>query len=483
VKLAASVHPFLSLAAVVAAFAAASRPALAVQEGGDKPAAQSEGKPDESKDKDDKKKKEEDRWFAVVHGDVYTGTGAVLRDATVLSHNGVIEAIGHEIDLPPKTETLDATGLRVYPGLVAINSVGLIGGGAGDFADTVDPFNSRMVLALASGLTTTGQSNAALKLKRREIEGVLMREKYLATVSYGGSGKREWIEKFDKAGRYLREYRDWEEKKKEQKDLKEPPATGVDSTARAILEGKVLARFNASTREDLLDVARLAQRYGFRPVIDGCVEGWAVADELGRAGAYAVITPRDRRDKEEQLVRSGGSSIENAALLHRAGVQVCVTPSAVAVDLGGIAGRDILHLTIEAGFAIRGGLSEQAALESITIVPARILGVSHRVGSLEAGKDCDLIVTDGDVLHYQTLVQYTVVEGKLVYDKSKELYFAHIRPRPVATLAPEARQDPGEKKEEVAAETEGPKPEGPKPEEPKPEEPKPEPKPEPPKDG
>jgi hypothetical protein len=228
-----------------------------------------------------------------------------------------------------------------------------------------------------------------------------------------------------------------------------------------VLEGKVLPRFNASSREDILDVARLAQRYGFRP---GDRRMRRRLDRRGRARSrrrYAVVTPRDRRDKEEQLVRAGGSSIENAAKLHAAGVQICVIPSSVGVDLGGIAGRDILHLTIEADFAVRGGLSEQAALESITIVPARILGVSHRVGTLEVGKDCDLIVTDGDVLHYQTLVQYTVVEGKQVYDKSQELYFAHIRPRPTAAVAPEERHDTGEhveeKKEDAKAAEEGEK--------------------------
>lgn len=449
--------------------------------------AQDGDKKDDKKDEAAKDKKDEkkDEWFAVTGGDVYTGTGAVLRGATVLAKNGVIEAIGHEVEIPAEAKTLDATGQRVYPGLVAINSNGLFGMAAGDFADSVDPYNQRMLLALASGITTAGQSNTALKLKRRDIKNVVLRERYLATLSFSNSnpsGKREWVEKFDRAARYLREYRDWEEKKREQKDLKEPGSSGVDSTAKAILEGRVLARFNASNREDLLEIARLAQRFGFRPVIDGCVEGWTVADELGRAGAYAVITPRDRRDKEEQLVRDGGSSIENAAILHRSGVQVCVIPSTTGVDLGGIAGRDILHLPIEAGFAVRGGLTDQAALESITIVPARLLGVSHKVGSLEKGKDCDLIVLDGDVMHYQSLVQYTVVEGKIAYDKSAELFYAHIRPRPSDQLAPEARQDKGETDEkpaEGAKETPGDKPE----ESPKPEE-KPEDKPdEKPKDG
>jgi hypothetical protein len=130
--------------------------------------------------------------------------------------------------------------------------------------------------------------------------------------------------------------------------------------------------------------------------------------------------------------------------LYSRGVQVAIVPASKGVDLGGIAGRDIMHLPIEADFAVRGGLPESAAIAAITIVPARILGVDHRIGTLEVGKDCDLLVMDGDLLHYQTLVQYTVVDGKQVYDKEAELWFAHIRPRTTASLAPETRVDPGE---------------------------------------
>ena len=110
------------------------------------------------------------------------------------------------------------------------------------------------------------------------------------------------------------------------------------------------------------------------------------------------------------------------------------------INLGGIVGRDIMALAIEADFAIRGGLPEDAALASITTTSARILGVQHRVGSLEIGKDCDLIVVDKDLLHYEAFVQWTVVDGKVVYDKQKELYFAHIRPRPETALAPETHR-------------------------------------------
>lgn len=402
----------------------------------------------EEEEEDEEDEEDKDRYLAIVGADVYTGSGAVLRRATVLSKNGKIEEIGYEVDVPEEARVVEAQGFRVYPGLVAVSSSGLLGGSS-DFENSVDPFNSRMILALGGGITTTGQGNSAAKLKRFEIEGVVLNDKVFASFSWSNrspSGKRSTREKFQKAAEYLRGYRTWEVEVKKDKKLKEPSKKGVDSSALSVLKGTTRAKFRASDRDELLGIAHLAQEFGFQPVIEGAVEGWTVADELGRAGATVVLTPRTRRTKSELLSTSGGSSIENAAILHGAGVQIAIVPQSKGVDLSGIVGRDILHLPIEAGFAIRGGLSEQAAFEAITIVPARILGIAHRVGSLEVGKDCDLIITDGDILHYETFVQWSVVDGKVVYDKEKELYYAHIRPRPPVDteLAPESKVDPGE---------------------------------------
>ena len=319
-----------------------------------------------------------------------------------------------------------------------------------------------MVLGLATGITTTGAGSSVVKLKRFSVEGAVINEKIFSSFSWSNNnprGKGELREKLVAATRYLREYREWQRKVKDDKDLPEPNKRGVDNTVLAVLQGEQSAKFVANDRDELLGIARLAQEFGFRPVIEGCQEGWTVADELGRAGTRVIVTPRDRRSKDERLASEGGASIENAAILHKAGVPVAITPATEGVDLGGLVGRDIMHLPLEPGFAVRGGLPERAALESITIVPARILGVSHRVGSLEVGKDCDVIVTDGDVLHYKTFVQWAVVDGKVAYDKEKELFFAHIRPRPEAPApqkidagetppAPEAKTDDAEKKEE-----------------------------------
>lgn len=425
--------------------------ASAMQDEGGTPAEGAEGE-DEDEPED-----ESSQWFAVVGGDVCTGTGAVLRGATVLARSGKIREIGYGVFVPEEAEVLDATGYRVYPGLVATSSFGLFGG-SGDLEDSVDPFSDSMTLAVAAGITTAVNGNQVAKLKRGEIKGLVVNSNAFTSMSYNTSSpasKRSTREKFQKAAAYLRKYRQWEIDKRSDKDLKEPKKTGIDTNTLAVLRGEVRASFNANERTDLLEIARLAQEFGFRPIIRGCREGWTVADELGRAGAMAIVTPRDRRSKNEAVVSDGGSSIENAAKLHAAGVPVAVIPGSAGVSLGGIVGRDIMHLTTEAGFAVRGGLSNEAALASITIVPARLLGVDHRIGTLEVGKDCDLIVTDGDVLHYQTFVQWAVVDGKEVYDKEKELYFAHIRPRPEPALAPETKLDAGENPPEEAAAEEG----------------------------
>lgn len=414
--------------------------------------------PDEDEDKDgadadaDKEADDGPKWSAVVGGDVYTGTGAVLRGATVLSKDGVITDVGYDLYIPESAEVLDVAGYRVYPGLVAISSAGLFGS-SGSLKDSVNPFNRNMVLALASGLTTAVNGTEAGKLKFGEIEDLVVSENFFTNLSFNNSSpssKRSLRAKLSAASKYVRDYREWQQKVKNDKELKEPKTSGVDTNVVAVLRGEKRAVFSSSARHDLLEIARLAQKYGFRPVIRGCREGWTVADELGRAGATAILTARERGSKDERAERDGGASIENAAKLWRAGVQVAIVSGATGISsLGGIVGRDIIHLPTEAAFAVRGGLPEAAALEAITVVPARLIGAEHRLGTIEEGKDADLIVTDGDVLHYETFVQWAIVDGKVVYDKQSEMYYAHIRPRPETEIAPETKVDVGESDDEV----------------------------------
>tara|TARA_R110002072_G_scaffold10569_28_gene49229 strand:+ start:14160 stop:15629 length:1470 start_codon:yes stop_codon:yes gene_type:complete len=414
--------------------------------------AKDEAQDEESEDGEAAADEDEgDKTFVIRGADIHTGTGAVLRGATLIAINGKIDEIGYDLALPEDAEILDATGFRLYPGLVAVSSIGLFGGGS-PIEDTVDPFSRTMTLAVAGGITSTVQGSEVAKLKRGHIKDLVIGSRPLQSMSYSKSspaGKRSLREKFDGAAAYIREYKQWELDVRSNKDLKEPKKSGVDSGALSVLLGQARALFNADDRTDLLEIAKLAQRYEFRPVIDGCREGWTVAADLGRAGATAIITPRERRSQDESIMAEGGSSIENAAILYASGVDIAIIPGTKGVSLDGIAGRDIMHLPIEAAFAIRGGLPEDAALAAITTVPARLLGVSHRVGRIEVGMDADFIVTDGDVLHYATFVQWAVIDGEIIYDKEDEMYFAHIRPRPVTELAPVDPVDAGEADEDV----------------------------------
>ena len=421
---------------------------------------------DEKKD-DDAKEEEEDKFLALVGGEIHTGLGGVLRDATLLSKNGKIEAFGYDVDVPEGAEIVDAGGMRIYPGLVAVGSFGLFGG-SGDLSDSVDPYNQNMTLALAAGITTAGNGNTVAKLKRGHVEGLVLKDDAFETLSYSNGNPQGQLKveaDFEKAAEFLRAYRAYEVEKRSNKEAKEPSRKGVDDKYVGILRGDTRPRFAANTRTDLTEIAALAQRYGFRPIVEGAREGWAVADELGRAGVTAIVTPRTRRGKDERQVAEGGSSIENAAKLYSHGVPVVVVPASRGISLGGIVGQDLLHLPIEAGFAIRGGLPEDAALESITLEAARVLGVDYRIGSIEVGKDADLIVTDGDVLHYQTFVQWAIVDGEVVYDKQEEMFFAHIRPRPESALAPEEAMDAGEEDAIAPEEVDEEESEGEKPDE------------------
>ena len=126
-----------------------------------------------------------------------------------------------------------------------------------------------------------------------------------------------------------------------------------------------------------------------------------------------------------------GSNLAQARILAEAGVPVAVTcPSGrfggSGVGTNGILGQDLNTPHVDAAYAVRGGLDNRKALRTLTLDAAEAIGVGDRVGSLEPGKDADILILDGDPLHYATFVTTAVVNGKVVYEKGKEALFGHI---------------------------------------------------------
>jgi imidazolonepropionase-like amidohydrolase len=289
-------------------------------------------------------------------------------------------------------------------------------------------------MGLAAGITSTWNGSRVCKLIRGEVSDLTLRNKAFTSISYvsrNPTGKRELREALEKVQEHLRELERYESDKKENPEAKAPDdkwIRGVFATARKLLTGKSIALTRASTIYDLREICALARRFEFEMIIEGAEEAWIEPGVLARCRASVVLTPRSRRDRDESRGAAGGSSIENARILYEHGVPVTIMPGSRGIALWGLAGRDLSHLPLEAAFAVRGGLSEEVAVESITIEPARLLGVADRIGSIEVGKDADFIIMDGDLLSYMSHVRWAVINGKIQYDKVEEGLLDHIRP-------------------------------------------------------
>ncbi len=375
---------------------------------------------------------EDAEYLAIVGATIHTVTGPVIRDGTILCKDGKISSIGADISVPASAEKIEASGFHVYPGLVAFRSAGLIG--SGDPQKTQDPFSLGTVMGLAAGITSTWNGSTVGKLVRGSLEDLTLRKASFVNLTYTSrnpGGKRELRQALEKVQEHLRALERHAEEKKENPDAKAPDdkwIRGAFSTAKLLLTGERVALSRVSTITDLKQVCELARRFGFDLVIEGGEEAWIDPGLVARTGASVVLTPRARRNAVEDRNMKSGSSIENAKILHEHGIPLAIRPSGSGIALWGLAGRDLGHLPMEAAFAVRGGLSEKAAIEAITIEPARILGVADRVGSIEVGKDADFIITDGDLLSYLTHVRWAVINGKIQYDKMKEGLLDHIRP-------------------------------------------------------
>ena len=370
------------------------------------------------------------RWFALVGGTIHTGTGAVIHSGTVLAQDGKIVAVGAGIPIPAGAERLEAGGRRVYPGLVAFDSQGIVGTPPEDASDV----NAlEWPLALSVGITSVGTGGSVAKLTRGTLDGHLLARNLLVRLDLSSAqGVHDLRGELERLVAYRREAEAAELKKARGEEAPTPDRRWIRgrlADLERLLQGKARAWVQRAELDHLLTLCDLARGYGFRAVAEGAVEAWTIAPLLARSGVAVVVVPRARRGRDPRVNRESGWTIEAAARLHASGVEVAILSRSKGLSMGGLAGNDLWTLPLEAAFAVRGGLEEQAALEAVTLGPARILGVAHRVGSLEPGKDCDLVVTSGDLLHYETLVEWAVVDGRVVYDKAKDSLLRHVRPR------------------------------------------------------
>ena len=172
-----------------------------------------------------------------------------------------------------------------------------------------------------------------------------------------------------------------------------------------VINGEIPLKAHAHRADDILTAVRIAREFHVKITLDHCTDGSLIADELAKEGLPAFVGPSLGGKSKIELLNK---SFRTPADLHAAGVSVSIITDAPVIPLQ--------HLPLCAGLAVNAGLEEDEAWRAITITPATQLGVGDRVGSLEPGKDGDVVIWTADPL--RTVggeAAMTIVNGQVVY--------------------------------------------------------------------
>jgi len=373
--------------------------------------------------------------LAVQAETVYTMNGDAIQNGVVLINDGKIEAVGpaSRVRIPRDYEVHEAA--VVTPGLIDAHTVVGLAGIYNQESDqdqlerssaiqpelrAIDAYNAREELVrfvLDKGVTTvhTGHGPGALASGQTMIaktpyptveEAVIdsatmvaftlgsMVEQYFDKPGTRSKGMAMLRQEFIKAREYAEQRRSGELK-----------ATDLKMEALAdILEGRLTAMITAHRSHDIMTALRLKEEFGFDMVLDGAAEAYLLLDEIREAGIPVFIHPTMTRTYGD----TKNASFETAAQLHEAGI-----PFAFQSGFESYVPKTRIIL-FEAAVAVANGLPKEAGLRALTIQPARILGIDNRTGSLQEGKDADLVLYDGDPFEYTTHITRVIVDGRVV---------------------------------------------------------------------
>ncbi len=386
--------------------------------------------------------------LAITGGTVYTITGGVYQGHTVLVREGKIEAIVPDGSLPPGYNAIDAAGKCVLPGLIdARTSVGLFGDGSGfqnaDHEELTEPDTAWLraidalnpadpafedarhagvtcLLAGPSSTNVAGGLSAVVKTAGHTVEEMLVREPAGLQLGLGRPAVNAYRDKnkvWTRMGvaALLRERltaaRVYVRKQEAEAGSSEGKGDGPDRDVRlepyaGLLRRHYPARIRVASAEDAWTALRLADEFGFDLVLEQLTEGHlaGLPQELARRGVPCVLGP----------MMKAGRTLETKALTFRTAVALAEAGVPLAL-CSGHPSRPVYFLALEAALAVRAGLDEAAALRAITLGAAAALGLAERLGSLEPGKEADLIIVDGHPLLPTSRVTDTIVDGSMVY--------------------------------------------------------------------
>ena len=367
--------------------------------------------------------------FALRGARVLTAVGPPIEDGTVLVEDGKISAVGPTVRIPSGVHVIDVAGKTVIPGLIDEHShLGTYDfGDANEFTEPIGPENRALDAlhlevrdwyeAVKGGVTTIvtgpgsgermGGQSITIKTFGDDLEQRILkesRELKMAVNARNMSHIPTIRSTFLRAKEYMEKWDEWEAGDKEG----QPPSRDLRLEAVVpVLRGEEKVRCHIHYANDMIAFLRLKDEFGFDLTFIHSSEAYKVADEIAARDVPVIVLPLATRIGVSDDLLFGNTE------LYEAGVRISLHTD-----------HPVVHeklLRLNAGLVIRYGMPEAEALRTVTINPAISSRIENRVGSIEVGKDADLVVLDGTWYEPSTRVEMVFVDGVRAYDRSTEV--------------------------------------------------------------
>jgi imidazolonepropionase-like amidohydrolase len=383
--------------------------------------------------------------IAITGARVFPVSSAPIDDATVLIRDGRIAAVGTNVAIPAGARRIDAAGSWVTPGLVdamtalGLNEISLVNNtvdlrarGRENIAASfrvwlgLNPSSVLLTPARNDGVTSVGvaPSGGLISGQAAIIDLVtststldMLRRAPVAMVAQVGDPQGAGVgtrgELIDRLREVLADARAFSRRRAdfERRQTRDFAASRLDLEALVpVVEGRLPLIVQTDKASDIEGALGVAQEFGLRMMIAGGAEAWMLANRLA-AARVAVLT--NATNNIPSSFATLGSRQENAAQLRRAGVTV-------ALIGGPTEAFNVRNIRQEAGNAVAYGMPWAEALRAVTLVPATLLGAADRIGSLEVGKDANVVVWSGDPFEFTTVVEHVFIKGREATEPSRQ---------------------------------------------------------------
>lgn len=394
---------------------------------------------------------EDAKKIAIRGGTVFTMAGQPLKDGVILMEKGKIKKVGENISVPRGYKIIDAGEFVILPGLVSPRSyVGISSNWrrqshidemsksvvpAMEVKHAIEPHAPQFAFARELGVTTAlvtpgnrnviGGQGAVLKTTGIVVDKMIVKNKAVMVVGLGRSAKREGKMPSTRMGvaALLRETlikaQEYQEKIiAHEKDKKgDKPKRDLDMEALLpVLKGEMPVMVHCERKDDIWTALRIADEFKLKLILDGATDAYKLVDEIKKREIPIII---ENIFRGTGGIEDRGFKPDNPKLLSEAGIRIAFRPSLATGNYtpgAGEPGGDMLEI---AAFAVKNGMSPEAALRAVTIDAARIIGMEDRVGSIESGKDADIVILRGHPLQTKSIPEVVFADGKLIYRRKE----------------------------------------------------------------